>query len=225
MRRWWVLAALGTALLLVCSGQTWVTGTATDPVLGATRIEATGAQAGGTLTAGALLAGAALLAGLVGTRPVRLAAAACLAGGGVLAGVPVSRSLLSPGAVAEAVAADRPGAAGLTMRVEDAAPTLWPWIGLLGALLVLLGALLCALVWFRPQSPEAAQQGRESDSGSRREVDVLTDSGSKATDSGSSAESGVSRAATDAGPGRARGQRSNDAWDDLSRGDDPTVDN
>lgn len=205
MRRWWVLAALGTGLLLVCSGQTWVTGIATDPVLGATRIEATGAQAGSTLTAGALLAGAALLAGLVGTRPVRLAAAACLAGGAVLAGVPVMRSLLSPGAVAEAVAADRPGAAGLTMRVEDAAPTLWPWIGLLGALLVLLGALLCALVWFRPQSLTAARKGREADSGS-------------------STASGVSRAATDAGPAPGRGQRSNDAWDDLSRGDDPTVD-
>ncbi|USQ74954.1 Trp biosynthesis-associated membrane protein [Ornithinimicrobium cryptoxanthini] len=221
MRRWWVLAALGTALLLVGSGQTWATGTTVDPVLGSTRIQATGAQAGSTLTAGALLAGAALLAGLVGTRPVRLAAALCLAGGGVLAGLPVIRTLVDPGAVAEAVAADRPGAGGLTLQIEDAGATLWPWLGALGAVLVLLGAILCALLWFRPPQPAATGAASEPDpaGGVPGPTDPgPTDPGS--TDPAPSAASG----APAPGPAQRRGQRSSDAWDDLSRGDDPTVD-
>lgn len=198
MKRWWVLAALGTALLLVSSGQTWVTGTAADPVLGATRIQATGAQAGSTLTAGALLAGAALLAGLVGTRPVRLAAALCLAGGGVLAGLPVIRSLADPAAVAAAVAGDRPGAAGLALQIEDAGVTFWPWVGALGAVLVLLGAALCGLVWLRPTQPARVHPSSPASEG---------------------AAPGPAQ-----GPAQGRGQRGHDAWDDLSRGDDPTVD-
>ena len=246
MRRWWALAALGTALLLVSSGQTWASGTAADPVLGATRIQATGAQAGSTLTAGALLAGAALLAGLVGTRPVRLAAALCLAGGGVLAGLPVIRTLADPGAVAEAVAADRPGAVGLTPQIQDAGTTLWPWLAALGAVLVLLGALLCALLWFRAQPPAATGTASEPDpavgapgsmdarSMDARSMDARSmDAGSTghgptghgATDHGSADRTSADASELSApGPAQGRGQRSHDAWDDLSRGDDPTVD-
>lgn len=219
MRRWWVLAALGTALLLVSSGQTWASGTAADPVLGATRIQATGAQAGSTLTAGALLAGAALLAGLVGTRPVRLAAALCLAGGGVLGGLPVIRTLADPGAVAAAVAADRPGAAGLTLQIEDAGATFWPWVGALGAVLVLLGAILCALGWLRPPQSDATRSGADLPAEPRGSTDGASTNGASTDRATGGAPEG-----SPADPAQRRGQRSNDAWDDLSRGDDPTVD-
>lgn len=156
MKRWWLWAALGAALLLVSSGQTWASGTFHDPVIGTTLVEVSGTQAGATLTAGALLAGAAVLAGLVGSRPVRAVAAVCLAGGALLAGLPALTGLLRPQDAVAAVAADRPGATGLTVQVTDAAPTLWPWVGLIGALLVLAGALLCAMHWLRsPAGPRA----------------------------------------------------------------------
>lgn len=148
-RRWWVWAAIGAALLLVGSTQTWVRGTVTDPVLGASLVEATGAQAASTLMAGALLAGAALLAGLVGARPVRLVAAACLAGAGVLAGLPAIRALAAPAEVARGVASDLPGQLGSAIQVDDAAATVWAVVGLVGAVLVLVGGLLCLVTWFR----------------------------------------------------------------------------
>lgn len=148
-RRWWVWAAIGAALLLVGSTQTWVRGTVTDPVLGASLVEATGAQAASTLMAGALLAGAALLAGLVGARPVRLVAAACLTGAGLLAGLPAIRALTSPADVARDVASDLPGQLGSAIQVDDAAATVWAVVGLVGAVLVLVGGLLCLVTWFR----------------------------------------------------------------------------
>ncbi|MCK0113828.1 Trp biosynthesis-associated membrane protein [Ornithinimicrobium sp. F0845] len=186
MRRWWLWAALGVALLLVGSGQTWATGTAVDSVLGGTRIEATGTQAGATLVAGALLAGAALLAGLVGTRPVRLASALCLAAAALLAGLPAIRSLTDPAEVITQVAADLPGLVAADLLIEDAAATIWPWVALIGAAAVLLGAGLCLLTWLRGPSTEGADR--------------------------------ASGAAADR-----RSERPTDAWDDLSRGHDPTV--
>lgn len=169
MRRWWLWAALGAALLLVSSGQTWVSGTFHDPVIGATLITVTGTQTGATLTAGALLAGAAVLAGLVGSRPVRAVAAVCLAGGALLAGLPALTGLLSPREAVEAVAADRPGATGLTVQITDAAPTLWPWVGFIGALLILVGALLCALNWLGSPGPRAAGSDSAPQAASRPE--------------------------------------------------------
>lgn len=142
-------AGLGVALLLVGSGQTWVTGTAVDSVLGGTRVEVSGSQAGTTLVAGSLLAGAALLAGLVGTRPVRLAAALCLMAASVLAGLPALRALTAPRDVVAAVAADRPGVVTTGLRIEDAATTGWPWVALVGAVAVLLAGVLCVLMWLR----------------------------------------------------------------------------
>lgn len=187
MRRWWLWGALGAALLLIGSGQTWVRGTWQDPVIGTSLIEATGTQTGATLTAGALLAGAAVLAGLVGSRPVRLVAAVCLAGAAVLAGLPALTALLAPERVVEAVVADLPGATGLTIRASDAAATLWPWLGLLGALLLLVAAVLCALQWRRLPHP-----------------------------GGTGGPAGRQPAAPRPRPA--------DAWEDLSRGRDPTLD-
>ncbi|NLG21647.1 MAG: hypothetical protein GX555_09510 [Actinomycetales bacterium] len=163
MRRWWLWVALGAALLLVSSGQTWVTGTAVDSVLGGTRIEVTGTQAGATLLAGALLAGAALLAGLVGSRPVRLASAVCLAAAAALAGLPAIRSLSAPQDAVAQVAADLPGIITTAIRIEDAAVTAWPWVALAGAAAVLAGAVLCLVSWLRGGSEESADgSGRRS---------------------------------------------------------------
>ena len=149
---WWLWALLGTVLLLVASQRTWATGSWTDPVLGPTAITATGSQVAGTLTAGSLLSGAALLAGLVGTRPVRLAAGVCLAGGAVLAGLPAIRALTAPAGVLERVASEAPGSATVSAQTVDAAATAWPWVGLAAALVVLAGATLCLVRWWRERA-------------------------------------------------------------------------
>lgn len=201
MKRWWLWAALGAALLLIASQQTWATGTWQDPVLGRTRVSVSGAAVSGTLTAGALLAGAALLAGLVGSRPVRLAAAVCLAGGAVLAGLPAVTTLLGPGVAVEQLARERPGGATVSAGVEDATASLWAGLGLLGALLILVGALLCVGQWL---------QGRTV----RTSTGPLSDAAEQPTGDpdGSSLDRG------------SRPARPSDPWDELTRGHDPTVD-
>lgn len=187
MTRWWLWAALGVALLLVSSGQTWVSGTVVDPVLGGTQVRATGGGAGGTLVAGALLAGAAFLAGLVGSRPVRLASAVCLVGGAVLAGVPAVRSLSAPGEVTAQVAAELPGSVGSTVLIEDPVASAWPWVALLGAVLVLASGVLRLLGALRARPVDETERAAEARA-SRRE------------------------------------QRAVDPWEELSRGQDPTLD-
>ncbi|WP_114906304.1 Trp biosynthesis-associated membrane protein [Ornithinimicrobium murale] len=201
MRRWWLWAALGTALLLVASQQTWACGSWQDPVLGSTRVEASGTQVAGTLTAGALLAGAALLAGLVGSRPVRLAAAVCLAAGAVLAGIPTVLTLLGPGSAVEEVARQRPGATTVSVQIEAATTSLWPWVGLVAAALVLTSALLCLLHWLHPTGPRSA--------------------GVPGASSGVGPE-GADETSQGASTARRR-SRPRDPWDDLTQGHDPTV--
>lgn len=183
--RWWLWALLGTLVLLVAAQRTWVSGSWTDPVLGPTAVTATGSQVGGTLTAGALLGGAAVLAGLVGTRPVRLVAGVCLAGGAVLTGLPAVRALTTPEAVLERVASEAPGSATVGGQTVDAATTAWPWVGLAAALVVLSSAALCLLRWWRERSAVATPTVRE---------------------------------------GSARPAPRTDPWDELTRGEDPTLD-
>lgn len=208
VRRWWLWAALGTMILLISSQQTWTTGTWRDPVLGTSVVEATGTDVAGTLTAGALLAGAALLAGLVGARPVRLAAAICLAGGAVLAGVPAVLALSAPHQSLEDLVSTRPGATSLTVRVDGATSTLWPWLALGAVLLVLVGAVLCGLRWLRSGGTSAAGRGEPS-----------------GASSGDASSAGTGDTATDRPVGgRTRRERPRDPWDDLTRGADPTVD-
>ncbi|USQ78320.1 Trp biosynthesis-associated membrane protein [Ornithinimicrobium faecis] len=195
MKRWWLWAGLGVMLLLIAAQQIWARGTWQDPVLGTTVVEATGSEVAGTLTAGALLAGAALLAGLVGSRPVRLAAAVCLAGGALLAGLPAVLTLGDPGEPLGQIARQRPGAASLSVHIDDPTTTLWPWLALGAAVLVLLGAVLCVLRWF---------------------------------DTGASRSPGGGAAATGTTPpgvsSTRRRERPRDPWDDLTHGQDPTVD-
>lgn len=202
MKRWWLWAALGAALLLITSQQTWASGTWQDPVLGRTRVVVSGAEISGTLTAGALLAGAALLAGLVGSRAVRLVAALCLAGGAVLAGVPAVNTLVAPAPVVEHLARERPGAATVSAGVEDATATLWPGLGLVGVLLVLLGALLCVGQWLQGRTPRARASTAVSDAAGQPPEDPDRNSQARAP----------------------QPARPNDPWDELTRGHDPTAD-
>ena len=183
-------------ILLISSQQTWTTGTWRDPVLGSSLVQATGTEVAGTLTAGALLAGAALLAGLVGARPVRLVAAVCLAGGAVLAGLPAVLSLSNPSQTLEQIVSTRPGATSLSVSVEDPSTTLWPWLALVAVLLILVGAVLCGLRWAR-NDPTRADRTDRSDTARRT---------ARPTD------------------GPSRRERPRDPWDDLTRGTDPTVD-
>lgn len=192
MRRWWLLAALGGAVLLIGSSQEWVGGRVVDPVLGTTTLSVTGTEAGRTLVAGALLAGASVLGGLVGARPVRVVAGLCLLGAAVLTGQPALRSLTDPDAVVADAAASLPAYAGASVVTTEAAgATAWPWLALAGAVLLTLGGLALLVRTVRG-----------------------TDTARAAPDSAASAD----RAGA-AGTGAAR----QDAWDELTRGEDPTL--
>lgn len=209
MKRWWIWAGLGVMLLLIASQQTWATGNWQDPVLGTTVVEASGSEVAGTLTAGALLAGAALLAGLVGSRPVRLAAAICLAGGALLAGLPAVLALSGPSQSLEQIARQRPGAATLSVHIDGATTTLWPWLGLGAAVLVLLGAVLCVLQWCTTGAPRSAREPAATDA----TATDPTESDPTVTDSSARGQQRATRA-----------ERPRDPWDDLTRGQDPTID-
>lgn len=183
---WWLWAVLGTVVLLIAAQRAWVTGSWEDPVLGRTALSATGAQVGATLTAGALLSGAAFLAGLVGSRPVRLVAGVCLAGGAVLAGLPALRALAEPAGVLQQQAREAPGSATASVLATDATATVWPWVALVAGLLVLASSVLCLLRWRRD---------RQGATGARP-----------------------------VGESAVRPARAVDAWDELTRGEDPTLD-
>lgn len=167
MKRWWLLVALGVLVVLIGAGRTWVSGTVTDPVLGGTIVQASGTATGATLVAGGLLAGAALLAGLVGSRPVRLAASLCLAAAAVLVALPAGRALTSASDVVADAAADLPGAVTTGHSVSQVATTIWPWLGLVAALLILAGAAASLVVWSRGAGQRDERAARQQ--ASRRE--------------------------------------------------------
>lgn len=197
-RGWWALAAPAVLLLLAGAGQAWLSVRTDDPVLGATTLDVTGAEIGSVVVAAALLAGAATVAGLVGGRVVRLLAAVCLvlAGGLVLAQViPV---LGDPAGAAQAAVAQRTGRTGAQVSFAEAAAGGWVWLALVCAGLIVLAAVGCglnarAVTSRQAPGPEAVVQPRTS-------ADPATE-----------------------GPSAGQGSQDDDtAWDELSRGVDPT---
>jgi hypothetical protein len=133
-----VFAVLGAGLLLVSASRAWVTGTVDDAVLGSSRITGTGTEVATGATAVALAAAAAALASTTAGRVVRRAALAALSLCAVGEVVIIGRVLLDPAGALGAVAARQ---AGRTGSIEThAAATSWPWIGLVGAALLVAAA-------------------------------------------------------------------------------------
>ncbi len=138
-----VLGMVSVLLLLLSGSRTWVNGTISDVVLANSTVTVGGSSAAPVLTAGALVGAAAVVAVLTAGRVARLIAA-LLAG---LAGVIALTAAL--GVVRDPSAAVAAKAAGTTGRSGEVAArgvlTFWPWVGVLGALLLIATGVLAYL--------------------------------------------------------------------------------
>lgn len=144
MRRWWwPLGAVATLVLLVSASRPWVSGTTADPVLGASTVTATGSQLGALAVGGALLAGAGLVAGLLGSRRVRLLAAACLLLAAGMAAWQAVAAVLDPVGGLEPVVAERTARSGATGSVTAATATAGTWMAGAAALALVMAAAGC----------------------------------------------------------------------------------
>lgn len=166
------LAVVGAAILLVSASRIWASGTVDDAVLGTSTVSGQGSDVAPGLVALSL---AAVAAAIVTTTSGRITRVVTVAVEGLCAVVLAAlalRVLLDPSAVLGQVAASSTGRTGSIPTT--AAPTVWPWIALLGA--VLLGtASATAAVGMRhwrglSQRYEApGQDGQGQRAGSRGE--------------------------------------------------------
>jgi uncharacterized membrane protein (TIGR02234 family) len=182
----------GAGLLVFLSGRTWVTRVLTD-VPGVPRVSASGAGALPAVPALALVAGAAAVVLLVTGRVGRYLAAVLLLLAGLGAAVAVVSVLAAPGdAVATAVTAASGRSGGVAG--PPATATAWVWAALAAAVLLVAAGLVAVLRARRWAAP-----GRRFES----------------------AGAGTAPGGTGSAPVPGEGNPI-DAWDALSRGEDPT---
>ncbi|WP_084700620.1 TIGR02234 family membrane protein [Streptacidiphilus anmyonensis] len=191
-----LLSVVGATLLLVASGQTWVSGTV--QAQGATRtVTAHGSEVSGVPGAMALVA----LASVVAVFAVRGTARRVLGGLVTLAGAgAVFAATAALGSETGALDEKAARSVGLTdVTVGSVTHSAWPWIAALGGLLVVVAGVLTTLrgaAWPGMSARYDAPAGKRSAAGPR--------GGSSAT-----ASAGQSSPA--------------DLWKALDRGEDPTA--
>lgn len=135
-----LIGLVAVLLLLLAGSRTWVTGSVADAVLQRAEVRVGGSSAAPVVTAGALVGAAAVIALLTAGRVPRSIASVLAALAGVLAIYGTLRVITDPeGAI-------RDHAAGSTGHTGDAvahgALTFWPWVGVLGAVLLILTGVL-----------------------------------------------------------------------------------
>ena len=188
-----LLVLVGAGLALLAAGRTWV-GQPVAGVPGLRTVTASGQVAAPGVSAAALVAAAGAIALAVAGRVVRMVVAAVE----LLSGLGIA-------ALVQVVLADPSGALAPTLETAtgqagagagSASSTGWPWLALVAAILILVGGGV------------AAWRGRSWGTGGRR-FEAGTAGGRPGSDS--------------RGPGQQdRRERELDAWDALSRGEDPT---
>ncbi|MCE1179557.1 MAG: Trp biosynthesis-associated membrane protein [Micrococcales bacterium] len=143
-----LLGLLGAGLLIASGGREWITGTVSDAVLGASEVAAKGTEAAPGIVAVAVVSLAAVIATVTSAGVVRRLTRALLLGAAMGAVGLAVRSVLSADTVLGSVSAK---AVGRTGSLEThASVTAWPWLALLGGLLLLLataGAALGSREW------------------------------------------------------------------------------
>ncbi len=199
--RWipWAML-LGAAFVALSGGRTWVRFTVQDPVLGEGLRTANGYAASSALSAAAVLGLAAMLTALLTHRRVRMLALSVLCLDGLWATWLAVQVATDPaGAAGQGAPGDLQATTTGVVMVTEAASTPWVWVFAIGATLVALGAAWMAIRGARPAryvAEETSEQGAGADHARDQQL--------PATD--------VQRRANTA------------AWNDLSRGDDPTDD-
>ncbi len=196
MLRWigW-LAVVGGGVIALSGGRTWVRFTVQDPVLGEGLRTASGYAASTALSAAGVLGLAAALTGLLTRRRLRMLAMVVLSVDALWALWLVAQVVRDPaGAASQGVSDELQATTTGTVAVSQASITLWVWLFAVGAVLVAIGAAWLAWRAGRPGVVTTAP------------ADAPTPPDQQLP------QTEVQRRANTA------------AWNDLSRGDDPTAD-
>jgi uncharacterized membrane protein (TIGR02234 family) len=198
-RRTAVLWAIGTgAVILVAGAQTWIQSTGLAGVPGAT-VTTSGNQAAAVVPAMALVGMASGIALSMARRLGRVVTSVLLVLAGVVTGWSSVDATLRP---ADAARAQVSAATGTTADAAAYAVTAWPWVTLAAG--VLLAACGIAVL-------VAGRGWRDN-----RRYDT------RATGTGTTTTAATAGTGTVAGPGTGGPVDEIDAWDELSRGEDPT---
>lgn len=184
--------AVAIVLLIAANSRTWVEGTVSDAVLENAHASASGSKAAPALLAATLVGAAAVLATLTSGRIARWIAAVIALLSGVVALIAVIVVIRDPSAALRDAATSMTGHTG--DRELNADLTFWPWVGLLGAVLLLLTGLL-AIFGAREFSGLSSRYDAPVDKPAKRrsDWDLLSD-GEDPTDT----ESGEQRSGADA---------------------------
>lgn len=169
-----LVGALAVILLVAANTRTWVSGSVTDAVLHTAHTTASGSKSAPALLAAALVGAAAVLATLTTGRIARWIAAVLTLVAGVVAVVAVIVVVRDPVKILADVATTMTGHTG--DRKVTAGLTIWPWVALLGGVLLVLTGVLAivgARTWSglssrydAPTTPKATK---------RSDWDMLTD--------------------------------------------------
>ncbi|GAA4778404.1 Trp biosynthesis-associated membrane protein [Citricoccus nitrophenolicus] len=198
----WALAA--GAIILGTGAQTWIESAGLSG-LATTSVTTTGNQAAAVVPAMGLVGMAGGIALSMARRIGRWISAVLMVLAGLMAGFSAVHAALQPATAAQAQVSE---ASGTTADAGSYVVTVWPWLTLVGGVLLLLCGLAVLLL------------GRDWVTSRRHESPVATGVPATAT--------GATATATGAGTGSASedGDGSDldeiDAWDELSRGQDPT---
>jgi uncharacterized membrane protein (TIGR02234 family) len=197
-----LVVVLGAALMLLAVSRTWAHAVVQDPLAGRLSVDATGRQAAPIVAAVALVALAGAVAVLTLRTVGRVVAGLLLVLSGaaaMAAAVDVGRT---PTDALRSVVADVTGRSGEALPLAQRTP--WPWVALVGALLVVAGGA-AAVVRARAWASSAGLPGR---------YDSPVGGAPSTGDGRPAAPAGADERAAEAGVP--------DTWERLSRGEDPT---
>jgi uncharacterized membrane protein (TIGR02234 family) len=230
---------VGSGLGLLSATQTWFTIQVTDVANHAGTVTVAGSAAAPALTA-LSLAGLALTAALAIAGPAFRVVLALL---GILLGASIVYSALAVlgdplraagGAITSATGVA--GEASLRRLVQSTTTEFWPWLAVVGGVLVVLAASL-AIVFLRAwPGPSRKYQARFAGEDGRTAEETLAElDGAEPETGAADAGTGDDEAAGDEREARAAAESDApeeptaldrdaaiDSWDELSRGDDPT---
>ena len=190
-----LLVLLTAAVLLVSGSRVWVTGSVDDPVLGAGMLHGTGSQVARGVLAAALVGAAAVVAAATSGRVVRRLAAAVVVLAGALGTAVVASVIADPDGALGRVAATGTGRTGDVPA--HGSVTLWVWVAALAGVGMTVAGVAAL-----------AGAGRWSGLSSRYDA---------------SGAAGDAASGDAAAPEQAARRSRESAWEQLSRGEDPTA--
>ena len=207
-----LLVLLGAGVLLVTGSRTWLEGSVSDAVLGASMVHGTGSQVAPGVLAAALVGAASAVAAATAGRVVRVVASVAALLAGVLALVVIGVVVADPGAALGRLAASSTGRTGSVPA--HGTLTVWVWVAGLAALAVTLGGL-AALAGGRQWAGLSSRYDAPSPA-----ADAVPGSPADAGSPGADSPDGARK--LPGSPAPRRPEREVSAWERISRGEDPT---